>query len=190
MKLITTFEVLGVEAVPWTVPNIGNTTTKTGKRVRFARRSKKSSPASGRYSLEDWQSTVRSAAVASMRSAGYTGPLTDQMHVKYEFFATTPAGKRHGELWPVELSWDKKKHCWSKTSRDGKTDPDLTNVIKSTEDGMAATRHAVADAVFENDCVVRSMSAVTLFGPMPGVRVSVYVIEDADYPGEGEPIPP
>lgn len=173
-----TFSVLGVEAVPWSVPDIGTTTTKSGRRVRFARRRKRSNVGAGQYSLDDWEAAVRSSAVAAMRGAGYTGPVTCQIHVKYSFFAKTPTGKKHGQIWPVELAWDEKKRAWSKKSRGGKTDPDLTNVVKSTEDGFQG-------AAAENDCVVASMEAGRFFGPVPGVRISVYELEENDHPGEG-----
>jgi hypothetical protein len=178
MKKLAVIEAFGFEAVPWSVPDIGNVTTKGGKRVRFARRKKKNDPDRGRLNLDAWQAFVRGAAEKAMATISVpTGPI----RLYIEFFARTPPGRRHGELWDVPLRWDEAKGDFIKSQPRGKQEPDLVNLFKGTED-------AVAGVTFVNDCQTRMLSTIALFGPQAGVRATVYAIEPNDYPGHGVPV--
>jgi hypothetical protein len=176
VKKLATIEAFGFEAVPWSVPDIGNTTTKSGKKVRFARRKKKDNMDRGRLSLESWQRFVRDAAEAAMAAVSMpVGPI----RLYIEFFARTPRGHRHGELWNAPVRWNDANGEFTKVQPRGKPEADLVNLFKGTED-------AIAGVVFANDCQTRMLSAITLFGPHAGVRATVYAIEPSDYPGQGD----
>jgi Holliday junction resolvase RusA-like endonuclease len=177
MKKLAVIEAFGVRATPWSVPDIGNVTTRTGKRIRFARRRKKSDIDRGSVSLEHWQQFVcRAAREAWPNEDFYTGPVL----IEFEFYTRTPEGKQHGQLWEVPVKLNKKGE-WGKTQPFGMPEPDLVNMIKGTED-------AIAGVIFPNDVQTRMVSAVTLYGRAPGVRVTVYAIEPEDFPGAGEPL--
>jgi Holliday junction resolvase RusA-like endonuclease len=173
---VVSFEVFGWEPVPWTVPNI----CKTQRGQRFTHRPKKTDPSRSKLSLEDWQQIVSKAAKAAMNEKGISNLLTSQVRIDYKFFCETPEGCRSGQLWNVRIKPHKTKPGeWSKISRNGKTDPDITNLVKAVED-------AIQDSVIADDCTVRCGSQVALYGSLPGVSVSVWEIEDSDYPGDKE----
>jgi Holliday junction resolvase RusA-like endonuclease len=178
MRKLVMFEALGLDAVPWSVPDIGITTTRTGKRVRFARRRKKSALALGKASLDDWQRFVAESAREAMAAIPIaTGPI----RVHMEFLTQTPPGHKHGELWSVPVRFNEEAGEWVKTQPRGKPEPDLVNLFKGTED-------AIQSVVFANDVQTRVVSAVALYGPCAGVRVHVYEIEPGDFPGLGNPM--
>jgi Holliday junction resolvase RusA-like endonuclease len=176
MRRLATIEAFGVDVTPWSVPDIGNTVTKTGKRVRFAKRGKKTNIDRGSVSLEHWQGFVRGAAKQEWLTDPYTGPA----FLEIEFYARTPPGRRHGELWNVPVKRND-EGGYSKSQPRGKPEPDLTNMFKGTED-------AICDVILANDVQTRMVSAVTLYGRAPGVRVTVYAIDPEDFPGVGEPL--
>jgi Holliday junction resolvase RusA-like endonuclease len=174
MKLLVSFKAIGVPPVPWSVPNIG-VANRGGKRVRFARRGKKSCVALGKANLEDWQRLVATNAKEAMDAAGLsiqTGPLC----VSMKFLRQTPEGRRDGELWTVPVKWDEAKE---KFVKQGRSEPDVTNLFKGTEDAL----HGV---VFGDDCQDRMISARTCYGRFDGVEVRVYAIEPGDFPGDAE----
>ena len=78
MRKLAAFEAFGIDAVPWSVPDIGVTKTRAGRRVRFARRPKKSDLDRGRASLGDWQ---RFVADASHELRSPLGALRGQIEV-------------------------------------------------------------------------------------------------------------
>ena len=178
MKKLVAFECLGLAVVPWSVPEIGVSRREGCKPHRFTRRSKKSRLAFGKASLDDWQRYVAGAAREAMAAVPIpAGPV----RVHMEFLARTPAGRRHGELWDVPLRFREDKGAFTKTQPRGKPEADLVNMFKGTED-------AIQGVVFEDDVQSRMISAIALFGPADGVRVSVYAIEPGDFPGRGEPV--
>lgn len=175
MKYLLTVEVWGFEAVPWSSPNIGFD-TRSGKRRRFTTSKRKSDLSNGKCSLADWEQVVHACATLAMKSAGFDKPFETSLKLDYTFVAITPEGGNDGDLWNIRLRWDDKAKSWKKLSRNGKQDPDLTNIIKSTEDGLEG-------ALCANDAIHRAGSFVGIFGPVPGVRVIVSEIEDGDYRG-------
>ena len=62
MKFIANFEVLGFTPVPWTVPNFGSGTSKSGKKFRFQTRSRKSRPENLSPDLEKWCNLIKAEA--------------------------------------------------------------------------------------------------------------------------------
>ena len=177
MRTLVSFSALGLMVVPWSVPEIG-VNRRGAKPVRFTKRSKKSKLALGKASLADWQEFVAKSAREAMAAIPRPyGPIA----LRIEFIARTPKGKRHGQLWEVPLKWNEKAEEFTKTQPRGKPEADLANMFKGTED-------ALAGIVFENDVQTRVMSSVTLYGPVPGVKVYVRLIEPDDFPGTGEPI--
>jgi Holliday junction resolvase RusA-like endonuclease len=178
MRKLVEFSALGLEPVPWSVPDIGTGKNKAGKKFRFTTRRKKSNLAAGKASLDDWQTHVAKAAREAMAAIPVaTGPI----RIHFEFYCMTPQGRRHGELWEAPIRWNEEKGEFTKTGPRGKSEPDLTNMVKGAED-------ALEGIVFANDCLARLSSGVTLFGPAPGVKVVVYEIEPGDFPGRGEPV--
>jgi Holliday junction resolvase RusA-like endonuclease len=187
LKLVT-IEAFGIDVTPWSVPNIG-VNRKGAKPVRFTTRGKKSNLDRGSASLEHWQAFVKGAAREAWNFPQFhplastenpRPPFVGPVHLEIEFYARTPAGKRHGELWEVPLKLNKKGD-WGKTQPRKKSEPDLINMFKATED-------AICEVVLANDVQTRMVSAVTLYGRAPGVRVTVYAIDPEDFPGVGEPL--
>ena len=177
MKKLVEFEFFGVAVVPWSVPDIG-VSRRGGKAHRFTKRTKKSALHLGKATLEQWQGFVKDAA----RQAMATIPTTTQsVRVHIEFYAATPPGKRHGQLWEVPLHFRSEEGDYTKSQPRGKPEADLINMFKGTED-------AIEGAVVENDVQTRMVSSVALYGPMDGVRVRVYLIEPGDFPGTGDPV--
>lgn len=173
MKKIVQFEALGIEPVPWSVPEIG-VANRGGKRVRFTTRSKKSKLALGKASLEDWQKHVANSAREAMATIPIqTGPLK----IHFEFRVHPPDGKASGQIWDVPIRWNDDKGVFTKTQPRGKPEADVVNLMKGTED-------ALEGIVFENDVQTRIVSASMLYGPVDGVRVFVYQIGPEDFPGE------
>jgi Holliday junction resolvase RusA-like endonuclease len=173
MRKLVKFEVWGYEACPWSVPFIG--------RHGGSFQTKKSRPYAGVLNLPDWQAVVRTAAEKAMGEANeemVTGPT--KTHI--EFFRKTPPGHRHGEIWTVGVEWNpdaaKGKGAWVKV---GNVQPDILNLFKGTED-------AIENVTYANDVQTAIISSSRWYGPMSGVRVTVYLIEPGDYPGTGEPI--
>jgi Holliday junction resolvase RusA-like endonuclease len=178
MRKVVAFEVWGYEACPWSVPFIG--------RHGGSFQTKKSRPHAGILNLPDWQKVVRDAAVAAFAKIGGQLVLAPtKTHI--EFFKTTPPGHRHGELWTIGVEWnpDKKNGKGRPTGgwvKVGKSQPDILNLFKGTED-------AIENVIYGNDVQTSIISSSRWYGPMPGVRVTVYAIDPGDYPGNGEPVP-
>jgi len=163
MKKLCEFSVLGFDVVPWSVPNIA----RGGRQWR----SKKTIGHLGKLSLVDWQAAVRTQAWKAWQQP----PVAVSCRVHIEFLTRTPKGCRPGQLWRVGVKQNDKGQ-WVK---EGRSPADLCNFFKGTED-------AVESVVYHNDCQTRMMSAIALYGPEPGVRVTVYEIEASDFPGDGE----
>lgn len=184
MKLIASFDVFGFEPVPWSVPRMGSKKRADGTTYRFGS-GKKSRPEAGSLSLAHWQQLVKDSAKKAMRAAGASEPLTCQTHTEYVFLCRSEDPSSWGRLWTIPIRWVPARKIrnksqaahWTKVHRNAKIDADLTNMEKATEDAME-------DAVFVNDCLVRSKSSVCLQWHTPGVRISVYEIEDSDYQGQ------
>lgn len=185
---LVSIRAMGLECVPWSPPHIGNKRRKDGTRFKFTTQKKPDANdiANGRVGFEGWQDYIRSCAQRRMESLALK-PTHEQVKIRFQFFAKTPTGHRHGELWPIAMVWDKKKKNaegqvvggWTKKSRDGRLDGDVTNILKAAED-------ALQDVVILNDCQCRIQETITLFGPMSGVIIDVWIIEPSDFPGEGE----
>lgn len=174
MRPFVTIEALGFEAVPWSVPRFG----RTKKGQTFWSRAKKTNRTSGELSLADWKEHVKRCAAEAMTDKEIqSGPL--QVH--FAFYGVTPPGHRHGELWDVGLVFKKKEKRWSKKNRNGKPEADMTNLVKGTED-------ALEGVVYANDCKNRLISCAPLYGPRPGVKIYISVIEPDDFPGDGDPV--
>lgn len=167
MKKVVQFEAMGIEPVPWSVPEIG-VTNRGGKRVRFTTRSKKSNLAGGKASLEDWQRYIAASAKQAMEK---TPRLTGTIKLHFEFYVRPPAGKEESGTWEAPLRWNEDKGQYTKTQPRGKPEADLTNLIKGTED-------ALEGIVFENDVQTRAISAGMFYGPTDGVKITVYRIID------------
>lgn len=178
MKKLVTFSAVGLDVVPWSVPEIGVNRRNPAKPVRFTKRAKKSKLHQGSASLSDWQKHVKSCAIDAMAAISIpVGPV--RVHI--EFFARTPKGKKHGQLWEVPLRWNDEAGEYVKTQPRSKTEPDLVNLFKGTED-------AIQGACVENDVQTRMMSCAAFYGPIPGCIVTVYQIEPNDFPGVGDEI--
>lgn len=172
MKKVVQFEALGIDPVPWSVPEIG-VVNRGGKRVRFTTRSKKTNLASGKASLEDWQKHVAAAGREAMAKIPKpVGPLK----LNFRFMARPPEGKKSGELWNVPIRWNEDKGLFTKTQPRGKPEPDLVNLIKGTED-------ALQGIVFEDDIQTRSVSGCCFYGHVSGVQVTVYEFDPDDFKG-------
>lgn len=176
MRKLVTIEAFGIDVTPWSVPNIG-VNRKGAKPVRFTTRGKKSNLDRGSASLEHWQAFVKGAA----KDAWTQPPIVGPVHLEIEFYARTPTGKKHGQLWEVPLKLNVKTGEYGKTRPRGKSEADLINMFKGTED-------AICEVVLANDVQTRMVTAVTLHGRAPGVRVTVYAIDPEDFPGVGEPL--
>lgn len=171
------FDAFGFLPVPWSVPHFGSGVSKSGKVFRFSRRGKKSRLAEGALSLEDWQKYVRGAAEDCMRRAKTEVTPWPAVMLEIEFYLPTAPGHRAGEIViaPVDRN---KKGGWKKSTNLA----DLTNLVKAVED-------AIEGVVYCNDVQVRSALYVTLYGPVPGARVTVRLIEPNDFPGCGDFVP-
>jgi Holliday junction resolvase RusA-like endonuclease len=178
MKKLVEFSALGVIPTPWSVPDIGNVTAADGRRVRFAKRAKKSDLTKGIANLEDWQKHVRNCAssVYGKETEPHRGPV----RVVMRFTAKTPEGSKAGQLWDVDLKWNPKANKgdgdWTKTGKRGYM-ADLVNLFKGTEDAMEGT-------VYHNDVKTRLLTAGCFYGKFDGVQVTVYAIEPEDFPGD------
>ena len=178
MRHLVSFKCMGVAVVPWSVPEIGQGITKTGRKYRRVGRRKKSNIAAGQVSLDQWQQLVRLSASDAMERIPVTiGPVK----LVINFFARTPKGKKHGQLWEVPLKFNSETGEYTKSQPRGKPEADLINMFKGTED-------AIQGVVMENDVQTRQIAATTLYGPLNGVEVHVYEIEPTDHPGEGDPV--
>ena len=162
-----------MDPVPWTVPEIG-VVERAGKRHRFTTRRKKSNVTSGQYSLEDWQKVVKTAASQAAKAAGLTEPITGPVRLDYEFFAVPIDRADIGSLWGTAVKWDDKVGKWKKITRGGKTDPDVTNIIKSTEDALQGD-------LLADDSLVRSGGFDCVYAAVPGVRVTVSLFDKGDH---------
>jgi Holliday junction resolvase RusA-like endonuclease len=163
MKKLVSFQALGLDPVPWSVPEI--CVTKAGR--RFSRRAKKSNLVLGKASLEDWQLHVKQAAQDAM--AGISKPR-GPLRIDMVFHATPPLESARGTAWVVPLKWNEESQEYTKTQPRGKPEPDLVNLIKGTED-------ALQGVVFEDDVQTRSITAEMVYGVAPGVYVTVYTLE-------------
>lgn len=171
MKKVVVVRCLGFDPCPWSVPNVGTSTARDGRRFRFARRDKKSKPALGVLNLHDWQDAIREAAGKAM---GERPVLSGPARLHYDFYKCTPKGGKHGQPWVCGVKWNVEKGAWSKV---GRSEPDLTNLTKGAED-------ALQGVVLADDCLVTMASQSKWYGPSPGVIISVYAIEPGDFPGE------
>jgi Holliday junction resolvase RusA-like endonuclease len=174
MKLILDMTLLGWTPVPWSVPTVGSSVTKSGRRFSFVRRDKKSDPWGDSLNLEDWQMLVRREG----ERAGIE-PATSPVAVAITFVFETPPGHRHGAIVTPLVKFNHEKRAWVKH---GPRLADLTNLAKGTED-------ALEGVAYVNDVLIRKSTHIALYGPRPGVRVTVSVIEAGDYPGTGDPVP-
>jgi hypothetical protein len=174
MRLVCRFAVVGMTAVPWTVPEIGTGTAKSGKPFRFTTRRRKCQQARGTPDLVTWQGLVRAEAERAM--AGLA-PCIGPVRLAALFVTRTPPGSRHGECWfagmiPRDGKWVK----------GGVTEPDLTNLVKAAEDAIEGTAYV-------NDYQVREHAISAAYGPEPGLWIVVSELEPADCPGWGDPVP-
>jgi Holliday junction resolvase RusA-like endonuclease len=160
MRLVARVEALGVACVPWSVPEIGNGRTKTGRKFRFTTRNK---------ALDEWQSFVRAEAGKAMKGRICLGPVM----LRIDFFRRTPPGARHGQLWQVPVTWNDDKQ---KFTKDGKAAPDLVNLFKGTEDAME-------NVIYGNDVQTCILFSRRLYGPLDGIVAEVFEIQPGDYPG-------
>ncbi len=167
MTLLLEFGVYGADAVPWSVPNV----TASGRTYR----TKKTVAHLGKLSFEDWQQSVKEAAVKAMDGMP---PAVGSVMLSLTFFRETPPGYRHGQLWEVKVA----KNENSKWTKRGKISADLVNLFKGTED-------AAQDILYHNDVQVRSSRGLCLYGPMAGVQIAVHLIDTSDYPGHGAIVP-
>lgn len=175
MRKIVQFEVWGYDPCPWSVPFIG--------RFGGSFQAKKSRPHAGKLNLHDWQAVVRDSAKTAMSQSGSSlvlGPV--KTHI--EFFQQTPPGRRHGEVWDVRVVWNPEanKGNGAFVKVGAKSQPDILNLFKGTED-------AIENVTYGNDVQTAIISSARWYGPMPGVRVTVYAIDPGDYPGHGDPVP-
>lgn len=136
--------------VPWSAPDIGNVTSRSGKRHRFA----KKNPA-----LIAWQHKVKQAA---MSAYGPYEPDTGPIYLDMTFTLLSDEDKLAGTLVIPSLVWEENQDRWKKMGGL----PDRTNLIKAVEDGMEGT-------VFVNDTQVRAGNDTCIWGkyPMAVIRV-------------------
>jgi Holliday junction resolvase RusA-like endonuclease len=155
MRLVAQFEVFG-RCVPWSMPEVG----VRGGRPRFCRKD----PA-----LIAWQARIVDAARTAMDAAPVElGPVM----LDIEFYRETPLGKQHGDWWDVRVEHAPSK---GKHTKRGQMSPDLTNLLKGTED-------AIEEVVIGNDAQTCRIVAGRLYGPQDGVRVTAYALEPGDRP--------
>ncbi len=167
MRPLVKIDILGIECVPWSVPDIGNRRFANGtKGHRFAKQNPR---------MVKWQEYVTVEAKKAMTRLPLTlGPVL----LSLTFFKRTPVGKKHGQLWEIPVEWNEEKEKYVKK---GRSSPDLINLFKGTED-------ALEGVVYGNDGQSCIVSSERLYGPLDGVQVQVYEIEPGDYPGHGNPI--
>src|SRR5262249_21746977 len=147
MRKLVVFDAMGIEPVPWSVPEIG-VVNRGGRRIRFTTRSKKSNLAAGKASLEDWQKHVAAAAPEAMEKAPRP---TCHIKIHFAFTIRPPKGRLPGQVCEAPLRWHEEKGVFTKTQPRGKPEADLVNLIKGTED-------ALEGVVFENDVQTRIVS--------------------------------
>jgi Holliday junction resolvase RusA-like endonuclease len=154
MRLVTRFEVFG-RCVPWSMPD--PVITKGGKR-KFVLKD----PA-----LTAWQEHVADAArVAMFAEPIVLGPVM----LSIEFYRATPYGSTPGDWWSVNV-----EERGGRFVKPGRPQPDLTNLLKGTED-------AIAGVVFGNDAQVCEIRTTRVYGPQDGVRITVHALEPGDRP--------
>jgi Holliday junction resolvase RusA-like endonuclease len=179
MKVLVEFSVKGFPPVPWSVPHLGSGVSKSGKRFRFSTRRKKSDPFNFSPSLEDWQELVGSEARKAYDARHGPAPLLQcPVFLEIVFFAPTPPGKKHGQVWYPGVEWNEKTGKYVKS---GLHEPDLTNLTKAVEDALELK-------VVANDVQFVGHLAKKLYGPSAGIEARVWGIEASDYEGYGEPV--
>ena len=167
MHLIAAFRIIGIEPCPWSVP--------TSNRFGGAFRTKKSAIPAGVVNLADYQQAVAGAARHAMEEAG-TWISARPIRLRLIFLAKHRDGDFWGTLWPAAVRENLKTGKWAKADGHGyggRNNPDLTNLVKATED-------ALEGVCFRNDVQVRSQESLMLYGPTSGVRVAVYAFDDED----------
>lgn len=179
MTKVLEFSVLGFPPVPWSVPNFGSGTSKTGKRFTFSTRGKKTKLDEFRLSLEDWQKQVGNEARIAMSKASFASLFCGPVLLQVEFIAQTPPGRKHGEIWfgGVMFNSDSGKYV-----KGDSHEPDLTNLTKAVEDALEG--NCICD-----DVQIAFHTTFKRYGPTPGIRVSLWIGLDSHYPGTGDPVP-
>lgn len=160
MRLICAIE-LEIDPKPWSVPEVCNGRTRTGRRYRRVVKDKK---------LDDYQQKVSEAAEKAMdHMSAFTGPI--RMEVTFYTKADPKKGQYPEMPWltGVETDGEGDRH---KKGRD----PDLTNLEKAWEDGIEG--HP-----FVNDVQVVQKVAAKKFSNRAGVVCHVYLLEEGvDFP--------
>jgi Holliday junction resolvase RusA-like endonuclease len=150
MRLVAQFQV-SARCVPWSVPK---GVVRGGRLIK--------SPA-----LVDWQKKVEDAArVAMFAEPIVLGPVV----LNIEFYRVTPYGSTPGDFWTVPVV-----ERGGQYRKPGSSQPDLTNLVKGTED-------AIAGVVFGNDVQVVESRTTRIYGPLDGARITVHALEPGDRP--------
>jgi Holliday junction resolvase RusA-like endonuclease len=154
MQLVAEFEVLGQTCVPWSMPD---PRLVKGK-FKFVAKDER---------LVAWQKELAASARSAMGAAAVKlGPVM----LAIEFYRETPPGKSDGDWWDVRVEW-----LGGRYVKRGRHEPDLTNLLKGTED-------AVAGVVIGNDAQVVAIQTARLYGPQCGVRVRAFALDTGDRP--------
>lgn len=157
MRRIALIEVVGMQPVPWSVPEIGNRRGKEGRRYRFTTRNK---------SLELWQGYVRSFAEDAM-AEGQGGPATGPLYVGATFFFRAADPGQVGKSMVPEYRWDEDKKAFHRL---GPAMADCDNLFKGAIDPLQGI-------VMANDCqIVLQWSSRQWWGH-DGVTIDVHELE-------------
>ena len=138
MKLIVDFRIAGIEPCPWTVPKLNA--------FGGAHHTKKSALHAGVIGLLDYQKLVRERAVDAMAELGTT-PWEGPVKLVLRFYARHPDPDMAGKLWTAGVKFNPEIQRWAKADGHGyagRNNPDLTNLVKSTEDGLVPIEPATA----------------------------------------------
>jgi len=180
MREIADFEIKGFQPAPWSVPDI--CVTRAGH--RFTKRRGRSNLAEGICNLLDWQKLVSDAARSAMSGQN---PVLGPVRVEATFYIRAPEGKPKGAFCFLPMKWNNKSLEYTKTPLKGRTLPDLTNLVKGSEDALQS-QHAVAamrGMVFHDDWQVVEVVAQRKWGEHGGCRIRVWLLEET-YEKEAE----
>lgn len=158
MREVVTITARGVPAVPWSVPDVG-VSRRGGRRVRFSKKKPR---------LVEWQRYVAYHARQAMtRKPIVTGPLA--VYITFNIASEDP--EKWGLPYSIPVEWSEKHEKYVKKG----TCPDLTNLVKGTED-------AIQGAAFADDVQIVFCQSVRLHARDHSAQVEIYELE------EGEPV--
>ncbi len=140
--------------VPWSAPFVGGGTTKKGRKFWGSRKDP---------NLVSWQADVHAACREQWVYEPHRGPI----HLDICFRLLSQNGEPDDSLVIPKFKHNESQDRWTKQFAGL---PDLTNLTKAVEDGIAGT-------IFLDDIQVRSQTCSCVWHHEPGVLLSVGFID-------------